>query len=82
MQTDQVRSYLGGAIANVESAESQLYVVKQLVEAALQTTDFVRQGSIDPIGVPLLHQVLQEVERVLRLTAQYKETANTYLSVL
>lgn len=82
MQVNEVRSALQGAVNDVETAESQIRTVKQLIENALQATEIVRRGSVDPIGVPALRQLLEDLEKLLVLTRQYVDAATTYSSTM
>lgn len=55
---------------------------RQAGESALQISNHVRQGSVDPMGVPMMNNALEDIDKVNASLRNYIENLNTYIATI
>lgn len=82
MLVPTVIAILEGAIQEAESMLQNMRTVKSTGESALNTSNYVRQTSIDPVGVPAMSAALEEIDKTIAHLTNYIEQVRTYIATI
>lgn len=82
MEVDGVRSLIDGSIADVDEAVALIRAAKQAVDNAYAKIMIVRATSVDPVGLPWLRHMTEDLDRTVTDSEQFKSDVQDYRRML